>query len=405
MRVVFVNRYFFPDHSATSQMLSDLAFALAAQGHEIHVVASRLRYDNPASALPKEESIRGVAVHRAWSSRFGRERLGGRLLDYLSFYPSVFFALLPLLRRGDVAVAKTDPPLLSLPVCLAARLRGAVLVNWLQDMFPETAAALGIRAAQGLPGRLLASLRDWTLDLAAMNVAPGRRMAEDLRRRGGPGRPVTTITNWADGEAIRPLAAADNALRTEWGLQGQFVAAYSGNLGRAHEFDTLLAAAEILRGHADIVFLFIGGGHGYGLAQREAARRGLDNVLFKPYQPRERLGLSLTLPDTHLLSLLPGLEGLVLPSKFYGALAAGRPVAFVGASDGELSKEIARHACGAAIEPGAAQALADFLLRLCREPAVREQMGRNARAAFEREFGKTHAVAQWRALFDGLRRS
>jgi len=402
MRVVFVNRYFFPDHSATSQMLSDLAFALAARGHEIHVVASRLCYDDPAADLPKEETVQGVEVHRAWSSRFGRGHLAGRLLDYLSFYPAVFAKLLPLLRPGDVAVAKTDPPLLSVPVCLAARLRGAKTVNWLQDLFPEAAAALGIRAAQGLPGRLLAGLRDWTLGRAAMNVTPGRRMAEDLRRRGG--WPVTAIANWADGEAVRPLAAEANPLRAEWGLAGRFVAAYSGNLGRAHEFDTLLAAAEILRGESGVVFLFIGGGHGYGRAREEARRRGLDNVLFKPYQPRERLGLSLTLADVHLISLLPGLEGQVVPSKFYGALAAGRPVAFVGAKDGELAGEIARHACGAAFEPGDAAGLADFLRLLRREPAARGQMGRNARAAFANEFEQAHAVAQWRALLDRLRR-
>jgi glycosyltransferase involved in cell wall biosynthesis len=402
VRVVFVNRYFHPDHSATSQMLSDLAFALAAEGHAIHVVTSRLRYDDPAAALPKRETVRGVQVLRVYSSRFGRARLAGRLIDYLSFYPAVFFALLGLLRPGDLAVAKTDPPLLSLPVWLAARLRGAALVNWLQDLFPEAAAALGIRAAQGPAGRLLAGLRDFTLRQAAANVTPGRRMAEDLSKRGIPR--VETLPNWADGEAIRPLAADANPLRAEWGLEGRCVAAYSGNLGRAHESATWLAAAEILRGEPGIAFLFIGGGHGYGLLREEAARRGLDNILFKPYQPRERLGLSLTLPDVHLISLLPELEGLIVPSKFYGALAAGRPVAFVGAEDGELAREIARHGCGARFAPGEAQALAGFLLRLSREPGSRRAMGENARAAFEREFDLAGTARRWRDLLAAVRR-
>ena len=143
MRVVFVNRFCHPDHSATSQILSDLAAGLAAQGVAVTMIASRQRYDDPAAALPRREQWRGVEIQRVWTSRFGRRRLPGRALDYLSFYCSLPWTLWRLLRRGDVVVAMTDPPLVSLLVALVARLRGAVLVNWLQDLFPEVVINLG----------------------------------------------------------------------------------------------------------------------------------------------------------------------------------------------------------------------------------------------------------------------
>jgi len=153
MKIVFLNRYFFPDHSATSQLLSDLTFHLASQGREVHVITSRQLYDEPDTPLLSKEVVNGVMVQRVWTSRFGRGSLPGRALDYLTFYLSTLFALLRTVSRGDIVVAKTDPPLLSLVVAPVAWLKGARLVNWLQDVFPEVAGAVGMVWARGSRAR------------------------------------------------------------------------------------------------------------------------------------------------------------------------------------------------------------------------------------------------------------
>ena len=144
-RRLFVNRFFNPDHSATSQILTDLCFALAARGHEVHVVTSRLRYDDPSASLAGEESASGVRIHRVWTSRFGRGALAGRAIDYLTFYLSALWRLVMLADRSTILVAKTDPPMISVVAALAARATGARLVNWTQDLFPEVAVAVGMR--------------------------------------------------------------------------------------------------------------------------------------------------------------------------------------------------------------------------------------------------------------------
>jgi colanic acid biosynthesis glycosyl transferase WcaI len=113
-RVIFINRYFFPDHSATSQMVSDLAFALADAGRRVSVVTSQQRYDDPSAGLSREETVKGVDIHRVPTTTFGRSGLWGRGLDYLSFYRGAHGALRRLVRTGDIVVAKTDPPLISL---------------------------------------------------------------------------------------------------------------------------------------------------------------------------------------------------------------------------------------------------------------------------------------------------
>jgi len=314
-------------------MTSSLAFGLAELGWQVHVIASRQLYDDAGANLAGRESCRQVLVHRLWTTRFGRGRLVGRAIDYLSFYLSISGSLLRLARRGDVIVATTDPPLVSVLVWLATAITGATQVNWLQDVFPEVARVLGV-IPPGSGHWLLVRLRNASLRNAAINVAVGNRMAAYLQRQGVPADRLTVIHNWADGAAIRPLSRPFNPLRVEWCLMDKFVVGYSGNLGRAHEFMTILRAAEALRNQSEIRFLFIGGGHHLALIEAETRRRGLTNVVIRPFQPAWRLKQSLAVPDVHLVSLQAALEGLVVPSKFYGIAAAGRPTIFVGDPSG-----------------------------------------------------------------------
>jgi colanic acid biosynthesis glycosyl transferase WcaI len=217
-RVVFVNRYFYPDLSATSQMLSDLAWRLIQQGIEVHVVCSDRLYDHPGNKLPAEETIRGVHVHRAWTSHFGRKRLQGRALDYASFYLMGSAKLFRLLRRGDTVVAKTDPPLISIVAAVIAKLRGARLVNWLQDVFPEVASHLGANPLPPWLDNRLKKLRDYSLSAALTNVVLGTRMREHLEARNIPLERIRIIENWADGDAVTPKPIESCELRAQLGI-------------------------------------------------------------------------------------------------------------------------------------------------------------------------------------------
>jgi colanic acid biosynthesis glycosyl transferase WcaI len=402
-RVIFMNRFFFPDHSATSQVLTDLAFHLAGGETEVRVVASQQRYDDPNALLPEAESIGGVAIHRISTTRFGRSALIGRGFDYLSFYSSAFRSVHACAKPGDVLVAKTDPPLLSVAAMHAAKRRGLHLVNWLQDLYPEVAAVLGVPVVKGPLGRGLLRLRDASLRAADVNVVVGERMAEIVRKRGIAPERIRVIPNWCDDEEIQPIAPLNNPLRREWGLGDRFVVGYSGNLGRGHEFETVLAAAERLRGDRRLCFLFIGGGQKFPELAHSVRERGLDHLFrFLPYQERRVLRLSLGAPDVHLISLRPELEGLIVPSKLYGIAAAGRPIIAVAASDGEIAGLVRRHDCGIVIEPGGGELLADMVGCLRADPGGLAEMGHRARAMLDAHFTRRRAFKRWRGLVEGV---
>lgn len=398
MKLIFVNRYFHPDHSATAQLLSDVAFHLAAEGSEVHVITSRGRYDDPAADLPRSEDTDRVQIHRVSSTRFGRAPLRGRLIDYLTFHVTAALALWRLAAPGDVVVVKTDPPLFAVPALPIAKLRRARLINWLQDIFPEVAAESGLFSGSGLVYRVSRRLRDRSLADAAFNVAISEAMKRHLKGLGVEEARIRVIPNWSDGKAIHPVPAKRNELRTSWGLKSAFVVGYSGNLGRVHEIDTVGQALERLQEYPDVTFVFIGGGTGYQALQNRIADSAFETVQFRPYQPRDFLHLSLSVPDVHLVSLAPKMEGLAFASKLYGALAAGRPVIYIGALNGEVPRVLQEADCGLAVEAGDSDGLATAILRLKDDPELCSAMGRRARELFEREFDRDIALGKWKKL-------
>jgi colanic acid biosynthesis glycosyl transferase WcaI len=397
LKLIFVNRYFYPDISATSQLLTDLALQLAADGRDVHVVASRQRYEAPHAHLTGEELVGQVRVHRVWTTRFGRSQLVGRAIDYATFYASCGLRLLILTSRGDVLVALTDPPLISIVAGWVAKVRGASLINWIQDLFPEVAARLGVKMLTGPIGHFAVALRNRSLRSARTNVALSQHMADVLVDVAGPVSAIV-IPNWTDGRAVKPVPRDVNPLRVEWNLRDRFVVGYSGNFGRAHEFATILDACQALSADPGVVFLFIGDGKQRRWLEEHAHARNLSNLLFRPYQPREMLSLSLSAPDVHLVTLLPHLEGLVVPSKFYGIAAAGRPTIYIGDPDGEIGATISREGCGIAVRSGNGQALVEAISALARDGKRTEAMGAQARQLFESQFDFPVACAKWRRV-------
>jgi len=398
MKIVFFNRFFHPDTSATSQILSDLAFHLAERGHEVHAVASRV-----TGAASDLETTRGVVIHRVATASAEPHSLAARGLAYLDFYRGARNAGRSIVGEGDIVVAKTDPPLLSAAIGPIAKRRGARVVAWLQDVFPEVAREYGVPGMGWPIGAAIARARDRSLAGADGIVAIGERMAGRIASIPGVSRErLHVIHNWADGDAIHPVDAAANPLRREWNLTDKFVVGYSGNLGRVHEFDTLLGAAAALKENDGIAFLFIGRGPRLAEVRARVEREGLRNVRFEAHQPREALAQSLGVPDVHICILRPEFETLVHPSKLYGILAAGRPSIFVGDMQGEAAHILASTGSGLSVRHGDVEGLRSAIELLRNDAAKRREMGDAARRAFDAHYSMSHALDRWETLLASL---
>jgi lipopolysaccharide/colanic/teichoic acid biosynthesis glycosyltransferase len=407
LRICFFNRSYYPDLTATGQLLTELAEDLAREGgHAVWVVAGpplSPAADHPARApgwaLFEREERNGVRILRARGTTFRPRRFAGRAVNYLSYFASACVAGLRV-PRPHVVVALTDPPIIGLAALLAARRAGARFVFLCQDVFPEVAGLLEdfhSASVNGLLDRVSRSL----IRKADRVVAVGETMRERLiAGKGADPRKVIVIHNWADCSAIRPRPRR-TPFALAHGLAEAFVVMHSGNVGLSQDLDTLLDAAERLRAYPDIVVVVVGDGAKRESLEEQARSRGLTNVRFIPYQPKAKLGDSFASADVFVVSLKAGLAGYIVPSKLYGILAAGRPYVAAVEEASEVRAITRKYGCGLLAEPGDGEDVARKILALYHDRVLAGELGARAREA-ALHFDRPAQVRAYERLFRDL---
>jgi glycosyltransferase involved in cell wall biosynthesis len=349
--------------------------------------------------LPAREERRGVRIVRASGTALDPRRFAGRAANYLTYFASACLAALRV-RHADVVVALTDPPIIGLAARLAARRSGARFVFLCEDVFPEVTALLeDFRST--LVDSMLTRISRHLVRRADAVIALGETMkARLVGGKGADPRKVSVIHNWADCAALAPGPKA-NAFSRAHRLDDRFVVMHAGNIGLSQSFDVILDAAARLRDHQQIRFVMVGDGSKRAAVQAEAGRRGLSNVVFLPYQPRERMGESYAAADVFLVTLKPGLAGYIVPSKLYTILASGRPYIAAVEADCEVAQITRDYECGVAVAPGDGEAMAAAILRLHDDRPHAAALGLRAREAAQ-AFDRPRQVAAYAELFARL---
>lgn len=367
MRILLLNQFFWPDSAATSQLLTDLARGLAQRGHEIRVICADAGY-NVASA----ESQPAVHIHRVKTSAFTRGRIG-RLASYLSFYVLAAVRAM-MIPTQDVVVTLTTPPLLSLLGTLLKGVKSSRHFIWEMDVYPDVAVDLQYIKAGGVVDRTTGWLADFSRRHADGVIALGECMKERLANRGVDPHRIFVVNNWADSSAI-PAAPVDAAVKDK------LVVLYSGNLGLAHDVETVTRAILHLTDDDRFRFLFIGSGERIRELASFASVHNLQSVEIRPYVDRLKLGESLASGDIGLVTQRDACCGSIVPSKVYGLLAAGRPILFVGPRKATPAEIIRRFHCGWHIACGDDSGLVQLLRHLITHPEEVQRAGANARRA------------------------
>jgi colanic acid biosynthesis glycosyl transferase WcaI len=375
LRVCYFNRSYWPDTGATGQLLTELAEDLVSvHGIEVTVVTG---HPITGEQLPAREVRNGVHIVRAAGTTFSQRRFVGRATNYLTYFMSAMLAALRLPRQ-DVTVALTDPPIIGLAALAARPRRG--MVFYCQDIFPEVAGLLEDFHSP-LVNAVLEQLNRFLVRRATRIVVLGDTMAQRLiEGKGAQPAKITVIHNWADTTAIVP-DAKQNPFAAAHELTDRFVVLHAGNIGHSQNLDAVIEAAAQLAARPDIVMLFIGDGNRKPALQEAVRARGLTNVRFLPFQPREHLRWTYATSDVCLVSLKPGLAGYIVPSKLYPILAAGRPYVAAVEPSSEVAALTAAHGSGVVTAPGDATALASAIVALADDQPRRQAMGAQARAA------------------------
>lgn len=398
-RLTVVSQFFPPDFAATGQLLDDLTHRLAGDGLQVQVLTGMPAYAYNRSDAPRIEFQPNRCIRRTHASRFWPQRVRGRTVNGILYCLRISLRLLRYSRRGDLIMYTTEPPYLPLLGWLLHRLTRTPYIVLLYDLYPDVLVELGVLPVRHWLVRLWRQFNTWMIADAQELIVLSEPMAERVRSCAPQAAAkIRVILSWADPERIHPRPKHDNWFVQKHHLQHSFTVLYSGNQGRCHDLVTVLAAALLLRHDPQVQFLFVGSGPQNRRLLQLVHDWGLSNCRFLPYQDLDDLPYSLASADLALVTLSIEAEGLVAPSKLYGHLAAGTPIAAITPANSYLRQLVETHHCGRWFANGDADGLACWIRQLKGDPAHSRAFGEAARQLLEHSATPELTAAQYREV-------
>ena len=385
----FISQYFYPSHTSTAQLLTDLSLNLSTSGYTICIFTS----------TPSHSTLPSVNITRAHSWFHQGHSVSSKALASLAFLLSGLGYVLRLPKSTSLLIA-SNPPYAGLLGLAFKYLKGGQYTFLFQDIFPESAALSGILKPNGLLYHFFQRLMSLICHQAKCTIVLTPAMQTYLEKKSPhlQGK-LQVIENWAV-EAIHPQPKAENPFAQQYGLDKIFTVLYSGNIGRLHDIETIAEAIYLLRDQP-IQFVFIGDGPKRSILTNYQEKYQLTNLLLLPFQPRQQLHHTLTACDLSLVSLIPGAEQIVAPCKLYGMLAAGRAILSLSTPGSYLDQLLNQHNCGINLAPGDPDRLAQTIKTLSTQTEYVATLGHNAHQLYQQYYHIDRAAKQYEALLLG----
>lgn len=376
----------FPRNDSTGQLIEELVKQLEKQGINIKVFTGQPGYAFNTAQAPALEQLGHVRVQRSRSTQIWSNRIRGKAVNGVLFTLRAFLHMIRNAGKHDVFLLTSAPPFLSIAGYLTHVFLKSAYVCLIYDLYPDIAIALGVVSHKHWLAKFWWAINRqiWQKSTGIIVLSPAMKervvaICPEVADK------VSVIHNWGDPELIVPIAKEKNWFAKQHNLDSIFTILYSGNMGRCHDTDTILATAKQLQDE-EIQFVCIGGGPKRESFIQDVKRLGLKNFLFLPYQEKSVLPYSLTACDLSLVSVQLGLENLVAPSKLYPALAAGRPIAAICPKDSYLRQLITDGQFGISIDNGDSDSLSKFILNLKSDRQLAEKMGNASREYLQSNF-------------------
>ena len=370
-----VTQFYPPDYAATGQLIQELAIQLNTHNIKANVFTGQPGYAFLEESAPSKEIANKVEIRRTRTTRFWSKRLRGKTINGILFCIRASLHLLKHWHHIDILLLTTAPPFLSVIGYFNNLLFGTPYICLVYDLYPDVVTELQVSNDNSV----IIKIWRWVNKIVwhrAQHIIVLSSTMKDRLLISYPRleKKVSVIENWADPNRIKPLNKEDNWFAQEHKIDQKFTVLYSGNLGRCHDAETILATIKLLQ-NDPVQFVFIGSGAQYEDCRRATIDCGLNNCLFLPFQPKEVLPFSLTACDLALVSIASGLEGVVVPSKVYGVMAAGVAIAAICEPHSYLQPLLNGLGCGACFNNNDASKLANFIRHLAANPKQAKAMG------------------------------
>ena len=383
MRILFLSHYFPPEVNAPASRTYEHCKQWVEDGHKVTVVTCAPNhprgtvYEGYRNKMIQREEKDGIQVVRVWTYVTANEGVLKRTLNYMSYMVAAVLVA-PFLSRYDVVLSTSPQFFNGLAGYLVSRVKRLPWILEIRDLWPESIVAVGAITNRQVI-RLLEGLELFAYQKANHLVVVTDAFKAHMLARGISSKKVTVIKNGVDFSLFKkPSHGGVTHLSGDLGLEGKFVASYFGTHGMAHHLETVLEAAQELREWKDIVFLLVGDGAERSRLVTMRDEKKLSNVVMLDQQPKEKMPEFWSLSSVSLVLLKKSaLFKTVLPSKIFESMAMVRPV--ILGVEGESAELVMSAGGGICIEPESSKDLAIQVLKLYRDPTLREELGSSGR--------------------------
>lgn len=390
-KITIITQYFYPNHAATAQLMTDLAEGLSQKGYQVNIFTGT-QANNTTPELSNQ-----ITIYRAFSPITASTSILSKVISSVFFILGALKYVIFSLSHTTPLLIASNPPYSGLIGTIFKITRGGKYHFLLQDIFPESAVMSGIIPQNSFLFIFFSKLIYLTYKYADNIIVLSTSMQCFLENKYPELKPkIKVIENWAVEDIIICDKQANNFAQ-HYNIDKVFTVLYSGNLGRLHDIETITEAAKILK-DTPIQFVFIGAGAKTKLVEQAIHTQKLKNILLLPYQPRELLPLSLTACDLSLVSLIPGAESIVAPSKLYGMLAAGRGIIAISAPNSYIDQLLTTSGCGINIPPNNPQHLAKLISELANDNQRVKVMGEKARQLYKSRYTFQRALEEYQQI-------
>lgn len=405
MHIMFMAQCYAPEDVSAAVLISELATDLVKRGHKVTLVTGAPNYPYGCifpgyrNRIYHVERLDGVRVIRTWSYISPCKTFWPRIFHYGTYSVTAFYGAF-LAGKPDVLINFSPPLPLGLSAWLLSRLWRVPWVLQLEDLYPEAAVAAGVLRNRSAIA-FFSAMERFLYQRATHISLISESFRRNLLNKGVSPDKITQIPVWADPDLVCPLPK-ENTFRTQHKLGGKFVVMYAGNLGLTSCLEDVLCAAEQLREYPEVCFVFIGDGVRKPALEKMTWSRGLKNVVFLPYQPREVFPEMMASADLGLVTLNRNSYLTSLPSKTFNIMASARPILAVTPPEGEVAHLIKEVECGVIIPPEHPELLAEAILKLKQQDKRLTEMGQNGRAQLETRFSRAHCVEKYEHMLLNL---
>ena len=379
-----ITQVFYPDEVSTANLFTNLCSEIAKDEKiEVKVWSAHPSYSS-TERQPGRLVYKNIEINYLPSTNFKKDLLIGRLLNYLTFSLSVCFKLLFSKEKFPV-FTHTTPPSLGIIISFICKLKKRRFNYVLLDIFPDGLVRLGKIKGNSVPVKIWRALFRKAIKWSNRVIVIGRDMKKWIQDFvPSQSNKVQYIPIWQNDSLIAPIEFDANPFVLKHELQNKFIVQYSGNMGLWNDMQSL--GKMVNNNKEDIHFMFIGGGMRKNELMETLDNPKADNILFFPFLSNTLYSESVSACHIAIVSLNKGLEGMAIPSKIMGIMAAGIPVLAMVPKESEISYIVEEEECGMVVEPGDINGLLNTISKLRNDSNLRLLMGSNGRTAFEKKY-------------------